>query len=466
MRLLHIAQACPCLRGQALKLAHDYIKTSTYNLSAYEQIFYIEKHLTAESMDTDTILDSETMKIVKSGNNEVGLVYDEEWVRSIASRVNKTRDHLETELKTSKINGVVVHTRKAYIEMGDFWSKCGDFLNALRCYTRSREYSQSPGDDVNSCLKITRMAILQANWTQASAYAKLAENCCEVDCTASKNIGNAEAPEVYFMTRRDEGDLLEPQQKNLASEKPPDHLPIATQIVKAELHLSFALIKLATGDYRDAIEHFVQANIDPDECTFDNPSNFVTRSDVARCVAVCALATLSRSALKTDILNHPSFRLVLEAEVEARDLLLAFHSADYTSVFTHLEKLMSYLKLEIFAADHVEELYQMIRVKALRQYFVPFVRADLRIMAEAFRTSVTDLVGELAELIRTGTIKARIDYEKQLLCRAIVDERNQTFKDTMRIIDQSHQRLQAAVLKANIIRRGYAAGHHLGPRVW
>lgn len=84
-------------------------------------------------------------------------MYDDEWVRGTSSRVNKTRDHLETELKTAKINGIVVYTRKAYIEMGDFWLKCGDFLNALRCYTRSREYSQSSGDDVNSCLKITRV---------------------------------------------------------------------------------------------------------------------------------------------------------------------------------------------------------------------------------------------------------------------------------------------------------------------
>nr|CDS26212.1 COP9 signalosome complex subunit 1 [Hymenolepis microstoma] len=427
---------------------------------------YNEKDLNEELMDTDTVLDGEAMKIVKSGNNEAGLVYDEEWVRSMASRVNKTRDHLETELKTSKINGIVVHARKAYIEMGDFWLKCGDFLNALRCYTRSREYSQSPGDDVNSCLKITRMAILQANWTQAGAYAKLAENCCEVDCTASKNTGNAEATEIFLKARRDGRDLFEYQHKNLPSEKIPDQLPIATQIAKAELHLIFGLLKLVTGDYRDSIEQFVQANIDPEECTFDNPSNFITHSDVARYVAVCALATLNRSALKTDILNHPSFRLVLESEVEARDLLLAFHSADYASVFMHLERLKSYLKLDIFAADHVEELYRMIRVKALHQYFVPFVRADLNPMAEAFGTSVTDLVGELAELIRTGTIKARIDYEKQLLCRSNVDDRNQTFKDTMRVIDRCHQRLQAAILRANIIRRGYAAGHQIGPRVW
>ncbi|VUZ44266.1 unnamed protein product [Hymenolepis diminuta] len=389
-------------------------------------------------MDIDTIMDTEAMKIVKSGNNEAGLVYDDEWVRGTSSRVNKTRDHLETELKTAKINGVVVYTRKAYIEMGDFWLKCGDFLNALRCYTRSREYSQSSGDDVNSCLKITRMAILQANWTQAGAYAKLAEHCCEVDYAVSKKPWNPEATDIFLKSRRDGKELIEYLQKNPPPEKAPDQLPIANQVAKAELHLVSGLLKLVTGDYRDSIEQFVQANIDPEECTFDNPSNFITHCDVARYIAVCALATLDRSALKTDILNHPSFRLVLESEVEARDLLLAFYSADYMSVFKRLEKLKSYLKLDIFAADHVEELYRLIRVKALHQYFVPFVRADLRTMAEAFGTNVADLAGELAELIRTGAMKARIDSEKRLLCRANVDDRNQTFKNTMKVIDQYH----------------------------
>lgn len=35
-------------------------------------------------------------------------------------------------------------------------------------------------------------------------------------------------------------------------------------------------------------------------------------------------------------------------------------------------------------------------------------------MAEAFGTNVADLAGELAELIRTGVMKARIDSEKRV----------------------------------------------------
>lgn len=159
---------------------------------------------------------------------------------------------------------------------------------------------------------------------------------------------------------------------------------------------------------------FTQAGCDPDECTPENPTSLLTPTDVARCVTVCALATLDRAALRTRILNHPTFRLVLESEVESRDILTAFHAADYTNVFKRLEKLKNHLKLDLFLADHVDKLYQMIRVKALHQYFFPFATADLKIMATVFGTNVQGLEKELEELIRKGGMKARIDSEKQV----------------------------------------------------
>ena len=38
-RLMFIADICPPLRPEALKLAHDYIKTSTLDVDSYNQIF-------------------------------------------------------------------------------------------------------------------------------------------------------------------------------------------------------------------------------------------------------------------------------------------------------------------------------------------------------------------------------------------------------------------------------------------
>lgn len=159
---------------------------------------------------------------------------------------------------------------------------------------------------------------------------------------------------------------------------------------------------------------FSQANCDPDECTADKAASLLTSTNVAYCVTLCALATLDRGELRSRVLNSPTFRLILEAEAECRDIITAFYSANYAACLDALGKIKNFLRLDLFLADHVEPLYERIRMKAMCQYFVPYVCADLKLMAGVFRTSVPDLENELVELIRKGQIKGRIDSEKQV----------------------------------------------------
>ncbi|VDM27259.1 unnamed protein product [Hydatigera taeniaeformis] len=121
LRLLFIAQVCPVLKGQALKLAHDYIKASTLNVSAYEQIFEVLLHSFNEKLSSgdpsggetpgNDRLTSANAKVVKSGHNEAGLVYDEDWVEKTTLRAARNRDELETELKNFKVNAIKECTR-------------------------------------------------------------------------------------------------------------------------------------------------------------------------------------------------------------------------------------------------------------------------------------------------------------------------------------------------------------------
>ncbi|KAL5963677.1 COP9 signalosome complex subunit 1 [Taenia solium] len=442
LRLLFIAQMCPALKGQALRLAHDYIKASTLNVSAYEQIFevllhsYNEKHGSGDSLgggeaSNNDRLSSANAKIVKSGRNEAGLIYDEDWVEKTTLRAARNRDELETELKNFKVNAIKECTRKGYVDLANFCLNVGELSGAMKYYTRSREYCTSWQQDLNSCLSIVKVSIYQAAWSHAGAYVSMAENFCEAQ--------NSESPPKNGDTR-----------------------PISPAVAAArsELALASGLIKLVTCNYQDATTQFLQANCDPDECTADKAASLLTSTNVAYCVTLCALATLDRGELRSRVLNSPTFRLILEAEAECRDIISAFYSANYAACLDALGKIKNFLKLDLFLADHVDSLYERIRMKAMCQYFVPYVCADLKLMAEVFRTNVTDLENELAELIRKGHIKGRIDSEKQLLCSLKVDPRYQTFSSTISIIDQCHQRLQAALLRSNLIRRGYTRGWH------
>ncbi len=70
--------------------------------------------------------------------------------------------------------------------------------------------------------------------------------------------------------------------------------------------------------------------------------------------------------------------------------------------------------MDIHLHDHVEQLYQRVRNKALIQYFSPFTSVDLNAMAAAFNTSVAGLEKELARLIMEGSISARIDSHNKV----------------------------------------------------
>ncbi len=134
--------------------------------------------------------------------------------------------------------------------------------------------------------------------------------------------------------------------------------------IKTQLAIATGLAKLASSSFQEAATHFLQANYDADDT---EPSHDLTASDLAYYVTLCALATFDRQELRSRVIGSPSFRLVLESEVDCRDLLLAFYSAKYAKCLEMLAQVKSMLKLDIFLADRVNILYDQIRVKALCQ---------------------------------------------------------------------------------------------------
>ena len=59
-------------------------------------------------------------------------------------------------------------------------------------------------------------------------------------------------------------------------------------------------------------------------------------------------------------------------------------------------------------------VFSRIRSKGLVQYFSPYLSADLRLMAESFKTSVARIEEELVNLILEGQIHARIDSHNKV----------------------------------------------------
>ncbi len=78
-------------------------------------------------------------------------------------------------------------------------------------------------------------------------------------------------------------------------------------------------------------------------------------------------------------------------------------------------------------ASHVLSLTNLIRSKALVQYFQPFSSIRLDRMSQAFGWSVDELEQQVVQLIQNGEIKARVDRQNKILKAKETDQRAALF---------------------------------------
>ena len=49
--------------------------------------------------------------------------------------------------------------RRGHDDVGDHYLECGDLTNALKCYSRSRDYCTSAKHVVNMCLNVIKVKV-------------------------------------------------------------------------------------------------------------------------------------------------------------------------------------------------------------------------------------------------------------------------------------------------------------------
>ncbi|KAK4468680.1 hypothetical protein MN116_007863 [Schistosoma mekongi] len=233
-RLFFIAQRCPSLRVTALRLAHDYIKKSTLDSSAYNKIFLMLAEQANVSVDNSSTSGETsrqqqsafTMRLitnnnlsdglsltssgelgvigsslteaarnvlsdVMSGKNEANLIYDAKWEESTRRKGVMLLEQLDTELKNHKANSIKESIRRGSDDLGDLYLQLGQLSNANKCFARSRDYCTSQQQELTMCLNVIKVAIFQRAWSHVSAHVTRASSLSELRDTAPL-IGAAE----------------------------------------------------------------------------------------------------------------------------------------------------------------------------------------------------------------------------------------------------------------------------------
>jgi COP9 signalosome complex subunit 1 len=296
-------------------------------------------------------------------------------------------------------------------DLGDHYLDCGDLSNALKCYSRARDYCTSGKHVVNMCLNVIKVSVYLQNWSHVLSYVSKAEST---------------------------PDFAEAQAKD------------SNQVIVTKLKCAAGLAELATKKYKSAAKHFLQANLD--HCDFPE---LLSANNVAMYGGLCALATFDRHELQKNVIFSSSFKLFLELEPQLRDIIFKFYESKYASCLKLLDEIKDNLLLDMYIAPHINTLYTQIRNRALIQYFSPYLSADMHKMAMAFNRTVPALEDELMQLILDGQIQARIDSHNKILFAKDVDQRSTTFERSL-LMGKEYQRrtrmliLRAAVLKSKI----------------
>ncbi|KAM4634191.1 COP9 signalosome complex subunit 1 isoform 2-T2 [Polymixia lowei] len=396
-RLQFIAEHCPQLRAEALKMALSFVQR-TFNVDSYEEI---HRKVTEDSRDGQGMSDTVPEGAVAP------LPLDTAWAESTRKKALLKLEKLDTDLKNYKGNSIKESIRRGHDDLGDHYLDCGDLSNALKCYSRARDYCTSAKHVINMCLNVIKVSVYLQNWSHVLSYVSKAES----------------TPELA--EQRGERD----------------------QAVLTKLKCAAGLAELASRKYKPAAKCFLLASFD--HCDFPE---LLSPSNVAMYGGLCALATFDRQELQRNVISSSSFKLFLELEPQIRDIIFKFYESKYASCLKLLDELKDNLLLDLYLAPHVRTLYSQIRNRALIQYFSPYASADMTRMAQAFNTTVLALEDELTQLILEGLINARIDSHSKILYARDVDQRSTTFEKSLHMGKEFQRRAKAMILRAAVLR--------------
>ncbi|KAF8513194.1 26S proteasome subunit RPN7-domain-containing protein [Gautieria morchelliformis] len=366
-RLIHIANHSPVLAPSALQVAIQHILQTT-NASLY-----------LSTTQDYNALPSTTKP----------MHVDHDWLEEVSSKNSSEKNRLEVELKQYTSNMIKESIRMGHRDLGDFYRSISDYNASLKSYTKSREFCTTSQHVVDMCISILQLLIEQRNYAHIGTYVFKAE--AALDAAGSKN---------------DQGSKTS---------------IVNRESVQTKLDFSTALGCLGQCNYNKAAYGFLK--LGHAKGLGDWLGTLVAPGDIAIYGTLCALACLSRSAIRASLLENATFGVYIEQEPYVREMIDAYMNSKFKTVLELLERYSTRHYLDIHLFPHVLELTALIRDRALVLYFQPFQSIRLERMGDAFGMDVEEIERQVVRLIQSGRIQARVDSQNKILQARVQDPR-------------------------------------------
>jgi COP9 signalosome complex subunit 1 len=171
--------------------------------------------------------------------------------------------------------------------------------------------------------------------------------------------------------------------------------------------------RIATGialmcqeKYAEAASNFLEVDT---TIPFTTYNDIASPNDVAVYGCLLALATMDRKGLQNQVLQNVNFKTFLQLEPHLRRAVSQFVIGRYSACLSILESYRADYLLDVYLQKHVAKIYAEIRDKCIVHYLVPFSCVTIDSMNASFAAPGKSVEPELAAMIRTGRLQARIN---------------------------------------------------------
>uniref|UniRef100_A0A914C3R3 PCI domain-containing protein n=1 Tax=Acrobeloides nanus TaxID=290746 RepID=A0A914C3R3_9BILA len=427
-RLVFIADVCPPLQYEALGMLANYIIKNTQNVAMLVSTY--QKFDKAKLTSGNNQANAETMPPI-----------DNSWIETTTTKATSQLESLLAESKRQKDEGVKESIRRSMEEVFHQHVQMGNLQEALKLYGRGmREYCTAPNYVIQMLLNWINVTIYADQWNKLDILLPQAERA----------IAEAQERESIGATSTSRPSMAALPAKINAAKTYKELI----QSSKAKVFAVTGLYRMHGRNYKSAADSFIQVDLDA-----LNYPQLLSSNDVAIYGTLCALATFDRNELKERVLGSTLFRKFLESEPKLVELLQKFCKSAFGTCLDILEELRDQLLLNMYLAPHLDDLYSLIRRRAIIQYCAPYVTTDIRIMAGVFRTSAEELEEELVKLIELGSLSARIDSFNKILHARSTDQRAEIYQKIITLRKSLDERAYGILLRAALQQNKIIVGH-------
>ena len=301
-------------------------------------------------------------------------------------------------------------------DLGQHYHSVGDLSNAAKAYNGMRQYCISPAHTSIMLLHIIHVSVDQQNWLAVQTNAQKLKALHESDQSARR--------------------------------------------VAGKVSVALGLAEMASGQYKTAAlnflgadSHLLQARLnDPDDEEAYN--EVITPNDVAVYGGLCALVSMDRKQLLSNVLENSTFRSYLEMEPHIRRAINLFCTSKYSQCLEVLETCRSDLLLDIYLYRHVAEMFYQIRSKAITQYFIPYSHVTIASLAKTFHVTEMQMESELIDMIGQGKLDAKLDLEKRVLHSTVVDDREKVQEEALRTANEYYKEAHKRMWRMEVLNAG------------